>query len=570
MHFWQQVRADVPNALEHMRHLDRQTLIDDLIAGATGAVAGAPQAMGFAIVAGVSPVYGLYTAIVTTIVGALTSSSTLMTIAPTNALALVVGTTLVRFDAASQIERMITLTLLVGVFQLAFGLLHLGELTRFVSNAVMTGFITGAMLLIILGQLPHMTGVPTHGGGVLPRLWHWLENLDQLDAETTVIGVAAFIIIYRLHVTRLGNVATLIAILITGITVAVAGWDHVELVRDLSRMPSGLPSPTVPNLSYAPDLLVAALALAVLGSVQSAAITNMFADSKHRKGNPPDVNRDFVAQGLANIAGGFFQNMAAAGSFSRTAVNVNARARTRLANVLAGVFVALFVVALAPLIERVALAALAGHLIVAAMTVMRPRMIWMVWKVNASARVSMAVTFLSTLVLPLEYSIYIGVGLSLGLYAYTSASNIQVSRLIPMGDQHFRETDIPAELPSREPVVLSVSGNMYFAAVKRLEELMPSPVNAERPVVILRLRDNQYLGSTGLRFLEQYSQQLRERGGMLILTGVGPKIERELKRTAHLDYFGENGVFTAEDQVFDATEHALNYVQKWLAEKDKP
>jgi SulP family sulfate permease len=559
MRFWQHVKRD---------QLNKQVLIDDLIAGATGAVAGAPQAMGFAIIAGISPVYGLYTAIVATIIGAFTSSSSLMTIAPTNALALVVGTTLMRFDEATQIERMITLTLLVGVFQLAFGALRLGELARFVSNAVMTGFITGAMLLIILGQLPHMTGSPTHGEAALPRVWHWLAHLDQLDVQTTIIGVTAFVMIYRLHVTRLSNVATLIAILFTGMVVALAGWEHVELVRDLSHMPGGLPRPVLPDLTHAPDLAVAALALAVLGSVQSAAITNMFVESKYRKGHPPDVNKDLVAQGFANIAGGFFQNMASAGSFSRTAVNVNAGARTRLANVLAGLFVALFVIALAPLIERVALAALAGHLMVAALTVIRPRMILMVWQVNVSARVSMAVTFISTLILPLEYSIYIGVGLSLVIYAYTSATNIHVARLVPMGDQHFRETDIPAELPSREPVVLSVSGNLYFAAIKRLERLMPAPNNAERPVVILRLRDNQYLGSTGIRFLESYDQQLRARGGKLILTGVGPAIEHELERTDHLDYFGENGVFTAGDLLFDATEHALNYAREWLAQTE--
>ncbi|MBN1565491.1 MAG: SulP family inorganic anion transporter, partial [Anaerolineae bacterium] len=423
----------------------------------------------------------------------------------------------------------------------------------------------------MLGQLPHMTGVPTHGSAPLSQLWHWLENLDQLDGQTTIIGVAAFLIIYRLHLTRLRNLATLIAMLLTGIAVALVGWDRVELVRDLAPIPGKMPGLMLPNPTYAPDLLVAALALAVLGSVQSAAITNTFVESKSRKARqlqPPDVNRDFVAQGLANIVGGFFQNMASGGSFSRTAVNVNAGARTRLANIFAGVFVALFMIALAPLIEHVALAALAGHLIVAAMSVIRPRMIGMVWQVNVSARISMGVTFASTLILPLEYSIYIGVGLSLAIYAYTSASNIHVSCLIPLGDQHYRETAIPAELPSREPVVLSVSGNLYFAAVKRLEELMPSPQSAERPVVILRLRDNQYLGSTGIRFLEHYNQQLRERGGKLILTGVGPKIEHELERTNHLDYFGEHSVFKAGDQVFDATEHALAYARTWLAETD--
>jgi SulP family sulfate permease len=554
MQLWQQYRRQ------------RSATLDDLLAGATGAMVGIPQAMGFAIIAGISPIYGLYAAMIAPVIGALAGSSVYMTVAPTNALALVVGSRLMQFDEAGQIERLFVLTLLVGVFQLVFGLLRLGELARFVSNAVMTGFITGAGILIILGQLHHLTGyAAASGASVLSGFEEWLVNLYRSDLRTTVVGIVTIVLILALKQTRAKNAAALIAITLISGLVALAGWHGVEIVGDISSIPGKLPTPGLPDFAYARDMLIAALAVAVLASVQSVAITNNFAE---RQEPSPDLNRDLAAQGLANIAGGVLQGMPAGGSLSRTAVNVSAGARTRLANIFSGVLVMVGVLVFAPMLGKVALAALAGHLIVAASEVIRLRIVILVWRVNWSARLVMAITFASTLALPLEYSVYIGVLLSLALYVYSSANNIHVVRLVTNGNHHFREAEVPHHLPSAEPVVLSVSGNLYFAAVKHLQELMPSAEGVDRPVVILRLRDNQYLGSTGIQFLEAYDRQLRAHGGRLILTGVGHKIEDELVRTDMLGRFGQERIFRAEEYVFEATEHALDYARAWLRALD--
>src|SRR5690606_13707032 len=134
-------------------------------------------------------------------------------------------------------------------------------------------------------------------------------------------------------------------------------------------------------------------------------------------------------------------------------------------------------------LELIPLASLAGHLVVAALSLIRVDALRLVWRVSASARVALAVTFVATLVLPLEYSIYVGVLISLLLYLYTSACAVEVVRLVPLGDGHFREESVPSSLPSGEPVILSVTGNLYFAAVSRLEELLPRPNGARSPVV---------------------------------------------------------------------------------------
>lgn len=544
----------------------RENLLPDILAGATGAVAGAPQAMGFAIIAGVSPIYGLYTAVVATIVGALTTSSTFMTVAPTNALALVVGSVLVNYTGEAQIERLFTLTLLVGLFQLAFGVLRLGRMTRFVSNAVMTGFITGAGTQIILGQLRHLTGYEgTVTGTNLVKFWDWLTHLNHSHVQTTIIGVSAVIIIATLHHTRFKSMATLIAILVTTIFVIGAGWQDVALVRDTGAIPSSLPGLVVPNLDHVPELFFSALALAVLASVQGAALSQNVTESD---GTIADPTRDMIGQGLASIASGFFQGMPSGGSLSRTAVNVSAGARTRLANIFAGVLVGAILLALGPMIEQITLAALAGHLVVAAVSLIKLDNLQMVWRVNWTGRLSMVITFLATLFLPLEYSIYLGIGLSLILYVYTSASNIRVVRLVPDGGGHFREAPVPDSLPETEPVILSIAGNLYFAAVQRLEEMLPAPNGSQNAIVILRLRDNQYLGSTGIKFLERYAHQLEVGGGMLLLAGIGSRVQDELTRTGALGRLGSEHVFFANDVLLSATAAALAHADAWLAEKE--
>jgi sulfate permease, SulP family len=543
----------------------RNHLIADFLAGITGAVAGAPQAMGFAIIAGVSPIYGLYAAILPTIVGALVSSSVFMTIGPTNAVALVTGSVLLAYRDNDLVGYLFTLTFLVGLFLLLFALLRLGGLTRFVSNAVMTGFVTGAGVLIILGQLSHLVGYGgSFQGNALERLLDLLAHLPQFSLHTTVIGILATVVIYALHRTRLKSVATLVALILSSILVSVLGWHDVALVRDMSLVPNSLPGFMLPNLAYVPDLVTAAFAVALLAALQGAGITRGIPQPD---GSLANTERDVLGQGAANLVGSFFQAMPSGGSLSRTAVNISAGGRTSLSNIFAGVFIALSLLLFGSVLELIPLASLAGHLVVAALSLIRVDALRLVWRVSVSARVALAVTFAATLVLPLEYSIYVGVLISLLLYLYTSASAVEVVRLVPLGDGHFREESVPLSLPSGEPVILSVSGNLYFAAVSRLEELLPRPNGSRSPVVILRLRDHHYLGSTGVRFLDYYARQLEGSGGRLFLCGVEKDVRVQLERTDELRRLGLDGVFFAGDVVFMSTECAYDYAKKWLEKR---
>lgn len=548
-------------ARHHVHRYRRDNLRSDVLAGLTGAVAGAPQAMGFALIAGVNPVYGLYTALVSTVIGGLLGSSSFMTVGPTNALALVVASALADFDGPAQIEGLFVLTGLVGVLMLLFGLLQLGTLIRFVSNAVMTGFITGAGMLIILGQVQHLNGYDSSGGTTVQRFLNWLAHLPQSDPQTVIIGIGALLVIVTLHRTRLHDIATLVAIILATLAVGALGWEHVAHVHDLSTVPRGLPAPVLPDLSLAPDLAASALAMAVLAAVQSAAITNSVNEPD---GSHASVTRDFIGIGVANLAGSVLQGMPACGSLSRTAVNVAAGAHTRLANVFAGLFVGVFLLALGSFIEAVTLAALAAHLVVAAFSLIRLDQIVLVWRVNWPARLAMTATFAATLLLPLQYSIYVGVALSLGLYLYSASERLHVVRLVPLEGNRYRAEDVPDQLPDGEAIIFSIHGHLYFAAVQKLESLLPPPNGDARAVVILRLRESDYLGSTGIAFLRRYNHALRRNGGQLILTGLSRAVRTELERTGIDAEFGQDNLFDAEEIYLDATGHAFDYGQSLL------
>ncbi len=534
--------------------MDGKRWRDDLIAGLVGAVAGAPQAMGFALIAGVNPIYGLYTALVSTIFGALLGSSTYMTVGPTNALALVVASSLGDLTGGNPAEQVFVLTLLTGGFFLLFAVLRLGFLVRFVSNAVMTGFITGAGLLIVFGQVRHLNGYDPSGGNALLSFIDWVFHLHLSNPQTVVISVGALVVMIVLQRTPLKNVATLIAIAGASIVTLLLDWQTVALVRDIADVPRGLPAPILPDLSAVPDLTTIAFALAVLGAVQSAAIANVVPEPEGRKSV---FGRDLVGMGVGNVVGAVFQGIPACGSLSRTAVNVAAGARTRWANVIAGGFVALILLVLGAAIEVVTLAALGAQLILAAVSLINPHQIRMVWRVGIPARAAMVLTFGSTLILPLEYSIYLGVGLSLLLYLYSSSQDITAVQLVPMDNGSFREQPLPAQLASHETIIISLHGALYFAAARQLTDLLPAASASKGAVVILRLREAHGLGSTALNAITAYHATLRAHDGRVILTGVSSELRATMERAGTLDVIGAEYVFEKTDEVFAATTSAF-------------
>ena len=533
-----------------------KSLPADLAAGATTALVGIPQAMGFALVAGINPLYGLYTAAFSTAIAAFLTGSSYLKVMLSNVLAVSIYSVLAPVPEADVPATLFVLTLLVGIFQLGFGLIRAGSLTRFISNAVLTGFVTGAALLIVLGQLGNLTGyeLPRDAIQVLAML-DLILHAGEIRPDALAVGLLtiALVIVIR-RVPHLSSVALLLPLIVATLLVRAA-FPGVALVGDIAAIPAGLPALILPDIALAPDLLIPSLALAIIGLVMAVGVTEAIPE---RDGTIADVNRDFTGQGVTNIVCSFLQCAPSAGSLSATALNVSAGAETRTANLISGVIVGVVIIVAGPLAEQIPLPALAGILIlIGAELLYRPHEIACICRYSRSGRWAMAATFISTQVLPLQYSIYIGVLLSLALYLLTSTREASVIRLVPVDGGMFREEPPPVRLPAGRITILTVSGSVYFATLRAIERSLPSPEGAEGAVVVLALRGRVEAGTGLFRMLERYARRLRAHNNRLVLAEVDPRLLGGLEETGASAAIGRGNIFVATPVIGEALREAI-------------
>jgi len=357
--------------------INRRTLKDDITAGVVLGVESVPDGMAAGLLALVNPIYGLYGYMVGTITGAFFTGSVYMAVQATGAMALVVASVPeVRVGENADVS-LFMLAILTGLIMLGAGLFKLGSMVRFVPNAVMTGFINAVAVLIILGQLDDFTGYKSTGPNKLFKAVDLLFHLNQIVLPTLMVGIVTILLILTLEKTRLGALGIVVAILVASMLVPLAGWAEVAQVADIADVPGSLPRLVLPPLAVIPPLIIPAFALAFVGLVQGAGISKNFANPD---GKYPDNSEDFVGQGAANIVAGLLQGMPVGGSMSATSLVVNAGAKSRFANISAGLTMAVVIVLFGGFVSAVALPAIAGLLIVVGFRTLKPAQIEMVWK----------------------------------------------------------------------------------------------------------------------------------------------------------------------------------------------
>ncbi|NOQ43504.1 MAG: STAS domain-containing protein [Dehalococcoidia bacterium] len=545
--------------------LKRENLGADLVAGLTTALVGLPQGMGYALIAGINPIYGLYTAIFATIIGAFTTGSRFMNVAFSSALAVAVFSALDPVPEEDVLPSLFVLTLLVGIFQLIFGLLKLAKLTRWISHPVMTGFIAGLALLIILGQLGDLTGYYSDAPNKIWQAWDLLFHLGQVHPATLAIGAMSILVVIVLQKTRLKKISLILGLIIPTIFIALVDWAGVQLIGDISTVPGGLPSPIIPDLKYAPGLVVPALALAILALVQSVGISQNIPEPD---GKTADINKDFRGQGIANTLSSFLQCTPSGGSLSGTALNVSAGARTRWSNIFAGTIIGVVVVFFASQIEVIPLAAIAALLIIIGIGLFKVKEIVFVWKYAAIGRWAMVGTFAATMLMPLTYAIFIGVLLSIAVQFMSTSRQVNIFELVPLGDGKFEEKPVPKDMPSNKPTALNVYGDVYFATVDLLEQSLPSYEGTRNAVLILGLRGQKDMGTTFMEMLEGLARKLKSSQSLLMLSGIDPAIKRVLEDSGTADIIGPDNIFTATPILGDALSRAIEAAERWIHRLD--
>ena len=531
-----------------------KNLKSDLIAGLTTGLVQIPDVMASAILATVKPVHGLNTLVLGTPLGALFAGSVFMTVTTTGAIALAVSDAMSGTEPGEQATLVITLTLLVGLIQLALGLLKLGWLTKFVSNSVMVGFITGVCILIILGQLGDLTGYSSEYSNKIAKTVDLLLHLGDIAWPTLAVGLLTIGLILGFDRTPVRKFSMVLAFVVATLAVIVLSAESVELVGDIAAIPAGLPQFELPDVSKAAGMAVPAVAIAVIGLIQGAGVSKSVPNPGGQYG---DASRDFVAQGVANAAMGFFRGMPIGGSVSASALNVSSRARSRWANVYAGVIVAGVLLLFAGAIEQVPLTTVAALLIVASAQALKPAAFMEVWRTNWAARLTMLLTLALTLTVPIQYAVLIGVALSTIQYVSSASLDIRVRRLVPEGAGRLREEEPPERLPDHEVTIIDIYGSLFYAATDVIAAKLPEVRGARRAVMVLRLHGRGQVGSSAIGLLRRYAEELQAGGGALLLAGIGHDMTDQLRRTGLLELLGEHAVFPAHSLLYQSTDEAL-------------
>lgn len=554
---------------------ERRHLTADLIAGLTFAVVNVPQAMAHALLATVNPVYGIYTLMVAVPMGAIFTSSVFMNVSTTSALSVAAGAGLVDIPDGQKLAALSVMVLLVGAIQLLAGLFKLGFLVRFVSNAVMIGFLNGVAVLIILGQLGDLTGYDSQFSNRVAQTLDLLLRFGQISLPTTIIGgltLGGMVLLLR---TRLRKFAFIIAIAASTILLAIltlpalptsTGFSTVQTVGDIATIPRSLPQLALPPPALIFSMLLPAFSVAMIGLIQGAGVSQ---GTPNPDGKYPDVSRDFLGQGVANIATSFVSGVPAGGSISGTALLMGAGAKSRWANLSSGLFVAMIVLLVAPLVERVPMPALAALLIVAGFQGLRVEQAVVIWNTGRLPAVVMLITFAATLFVPLQYAVLLGMAFSIVLHVFNQSNKVVVTEWVLQPEGFPLEQPAPKQLLSHRLTLLHVYGSLFFAAAKNMEEMLPEVANATHAVVAISLRGKGELGSTIVSVLQRYAKALQARDSKLMLVGVDESMRDQLAKTGVLALIGAENVFLATPQIGAAMNQAVAAATVWLNQPPK-
>ena len=545
---------------------NQKGFIANVISGLATGLFSIPEGMAYAQLAGVYPLYGLYSGIVGTIVSSLSTGTVLMMSTLTSAIALTIASVMQNagIQSSQMPQALFTVTFLTGAIMFILGIARLGNIVNFVSNAVMTGFVAGASMLIILGQEHHLTGYSPVGADEFQKTVNWLQNISQWDMTTVAVSVT--VIIFMVVLKRIRPLEKFAAIIVLFVATIVVYLLKIptELVSSIATIPDSLPSFMLPNFSLIPQLFLGSMSVALVALAQGAGISTAVPNPD---GSKASSSRDFVGEGLGNLAGSFFQSMSTGGSLSRTGVSVGAGANGRLGGVFAGLWLGLIVLLFGSTAELVPLAVIGGMLTVVGVELIMARApsARLVFRTGAwGPIVAMSLTFVSALFIPLQYTIFLGALLSLLLYVGASSHKLKLTQAVRQEDGGWDTQEAPKELKPNEALVLVVQGLDFFAEVPTLADEVPSARGVSNAVLILVLRDMEHLSSTGIKWLERYAGELKENGSVLMLTDVNPSVIEVIKRSGTLDVIGAENVFPATKRVLAAENMAWEAAQNWL------
>ena len=544
----------------------RDTWRADLIAGLTGGLILVPQGVAFATIAGMPPEYGLYAAMLPAVVAALWGSSWHLVSGPTTAISIVVFATmspLATAGTSEYVQLVLTLTFLVGVFQLLLGVLRLGTLVNFVCHTVVVGFTAGAAVLIAASQVKNFFGLSIPRGASVYQVLHdFVLQMAHINPWITTVAL----------VTVLSGVAAkrwwprvphMIVGMVCGSVVAyfLNSWkgESSTGITSIGALRVGFPPLSSPEFTLATMQTLApiAFAVALLALTEAVSIARSMA---LKSGQRIDGNQEFIGQGLSNIVGAFFSGYASSGSFNRSGLNYAAGAKTPLASIFASLFLLFSMLFLAPLAQYLPTAAMAGILFVVAWGLIDFHQIAAIGRASKQESVILLVTFAATLTVELEFAIYIGVGLSLLLYLKrTSQPSVEDVKPLPGQSPAAFGTDTGLQ-DCPQLKVVRINGSVFFGAVNHIQEALQD-IDARQPhhrYVLLIASGINFVDLTGAHMLAQEAQRRKVMGGALYIFNMKEEPLQMLRNCGVVDEIGADHFFALGQDVMRRIKSQLN------------
>jgi sulfate permease, SulP family len=560
-------------AIGSLRGYSVDTFRHDLVAGLSVAAVAVPQAISYALVAGLPPEYGLYTAVVMTAVGALFDSSKQLINGPTNAISIAfLSATAMMATPEQRIQAAVVMAVLMGLIQLAIALLRLGDLTKFISHSVIVGFTLGAGALLPMDQLKNLIGLKSMGHPEDHFLARFAQTVwyGHIHWPTAAVGVGtiAFVLFLRWFKRR-ANLPLLpeflIAVIVAAAVTAYLGLDARGVVI-VGEIPSKLPSFAFPIFDWpmVQEMATGSLAIAVLGLLEAIAMAKSIAAVT---GQRLDINQQALSEALANISGGFFQCMPGSGSLTRSAINQQAGAKTQWSGVVSAVAVASVVVLAGGYARFIPKAALAALLMVTSWKMVD----WAALRYHARATrfdaVIIGATALSAIFISVEFCVLIGVFMSFLLVVPRSA-NVLFTEFVLDEDGVIQERD-DGEKTCDRLLIFGFEGELYFGAVPSLEDhfdTIQERCSENTEFVLLRLKRVRNVDAVTIHALEKFLASMTERKVQVLLCGVRADLHTVLDRTGIHDRLAPHQLFLEQRVRHSSTQQAIRYAYHNLKE----
>ena len=523
----------------------------DLLAGLTVAVLLLPQAIAYAQIAEMPPQTGLYAAITAAVVGALWGSSSHLHSGPTNAASLLMLSTLIFYFPAGSPEYIAAaglMTLMVGLARLMMGVLRLGVIVNFVSDAVIIGFTAGAGILIAVNQLRHMLRLDIVN---TPELYETLAevglHINESHLPTVGLSLGIILVMAVLRRFRPGWPAALIVMVLTS---AVASfWGQSLGLEVLGRIPRTLPPIAkipITNLRLIGQLSTGALAISAIGIVEAMSIARSISA---KSGERINSNQEFVGQGLANIAAGIFSGFTCSGSFSRSSVLYEGGGKTALSVVFSGLWVLVAMLVFAPLARFIPKAALASVLIVTSYGMVDRKEMKRIWQSSVGDTLIMIATLLATLLLPLEFAVLSGMIVSFARYIVTT-STPEVYPVVPDANYQMMVKQ-DRTLPCLQLGVITIGGSLYFGATQHVEDRIYDNLSKhpEQRFLLLRMSQVDHMDISGIHMIEAVVRKYRSRGGDVFFSGMRETLKERMLSVGFDEFIGQGHYLSTRESL---------------------